>query len=104
MHSEPCSDRPSIAVVIESGHSFTPLACGHFKIRRDTIQMRIAEQPLYGVERVALCYQTARKRSAATMAAITGTEASGTVQTCDIALEAVGREVFDRLTSKLTAA
>ena len=32
------------------------------------------------------------------MAAMTGTEASGTVQTCDIALEAVGREVFDRLT------
>jgi hypothetical protein len=66
VHSEPRSDRPSIAVVIESGHSFIPLACGHFKIRRDMIQMRMAEQPLHGVERVPLCYQTARKRSAVT--------------------------------------
>jgi hypothetical protein len=41
-----------ITVVIESGHGFTPLTCGHFEIRGDMIQTGMAEQQLHGVERV----------------------------------------------------
>jgi hypothetical protein len=64
--------------------------------------MRMAEQQLHGVERVALCYQTACKRPAATVAAMTDTETSGTVQTWDIALETVGRGYSTVSPSKLT--
>jgi hypothetical protein len=59
-----------IAVVIENGYGFTPLTCGHFQISADMIQMGMAEQQLHGVERVALCNQTARRRPTPTLAAI----------------------------------
>jgi hypothetical protein len=53
--------------------------------------MGVPKQQLHRVEQVALRNQATRKRPSTTVTAIADPEASGAVQTSDIALEAVDR-------------
>jgi hypothetical protein len=67
------------------------------------VKMRMTEQQLHRVKRMALRYEAARERPAPAVAAVASAETSCSVQAGDIALEAVGREVFDRLAIEVDA-
>lgn len=64
----------------------------------------MSQQHLHGFERVRLCEKPAGKRSAARVAAVAGAKARRAVQARDVALQTIGRQVFDQFAGTIGSA